>query len=158
ARSIRADSLSFNNDGTIKKVIPTFRGIGITKATSQIQIDRYSAKSEDGARIDFIDTADKFIGWKAILDKPNAWFQYNTVQFDKSIKKVSLKVRAEVAGTVIIRSGNSSGPVIAEINVPAGDHWKEITKPVSGASSGINHLVLQLKTGKQIETDWIKFQ
>ena len=32
ARSIRADSLFFNADGTIQKVIPTLRGIGVTKA------------------------------------------------------------------------------------------------------------------------------
>ena len=35
ARSVRADSLFFNDDGTIQKVIPTFRGIGITKAQHQ---------------------------------------------------------------------------------------------------------------------------
>ncbi len=45
ARSIRADSLFFNEDKTIRKVIPTFRGIGITKASSQIQVHRYSAIS-----------------------------------------------------------------------------------------------------------------
>ncbi len=41
ARSIRLDSLSFNADGTIKKVIPTLRGAGITAASTQIQIDRF---------------------------------------------------------------------------------------------------------------------
>ena len=32
ARSIRLDSLFFNSDGTIKKVIPTLRGVGLTDA------------------------------------------------------------------------------------------------------------------------------
>src|SRR6187551_644826 len=51
ARSIRADYLHFNPDGSIQKVIPTLRGIGITKANDQIQIDRYSEISEKGTSI-----------------------------------------------------------------------------------------------------------
>ena len=42
-RSVRIDSLNFNPDGTIQKVIPTLRGVGLTNARSRIQIDRYSA-------------------------------------------------------------------------------------------------------------------
>jgi hypothetical protein len=28
-------------DGTIQKVIPTLRGVGVTKASQKIQLDRY---------------------------------------------------------------------------------------------------------------------
>ena len=158
ARSIRADSLSFNNDGTIRKVVPTLRGIGITKATDRIEIDRYSVKSADGTSIAFLDTTNKFNGWKAILDKPKAWFRYNTVQFEKPVKKVTIRSIAAVAGTILIRSGNTNGPVIAEINIPAGKDWIEISKPVSKSPSGIQHLVFQLKGAGKIETDWIRFE
>ncbi|MET0464542.1 MAG: family 43 glycosylhydrolase [Chitinophagaceae bacterium] len=158
ARSIRADSLSFNNDGTIRKVNPTLRGIGITQANSQIQIDRYSDKSAEGATIAFLDTANKFAGWVAILDQPNAWFKYNTVQFGKPVKKLIIKVKAATAGTLIIRSGSSNGPVIAEINVPAGNDWKEISKNISRPPSGTQHLIIQLKGSGKVETDWIKFE
>ena len=41
-RSVRIDSLFFNPDGTIKKVNPTLRGVGLTEATGRIQVDRYS--------------------------------------------------------------------------------------------------------------------
>ncbi len=41
-------------------MIPTLRGIGVTAAVKPIQIDRYSAKSNDGVSVDFIDTADRF--------------------------------------------------------------------------------------------------
>ena len=34
ASSVRADSLFFNADGTIKQVVRTLRGIGITDATN----------------------------------------------------------------------------------------------------------------------------
>ena len=63
-RSIRADKLYFNADGTIRKVIPTLRGVGLVAATSQIQIDRYSAMSGDGVAVSFLDEANPHAGWK----------------------------------------------------------------------------------------------
>lgn len=157
ARSIRADSLFFNNDGTVRKVIPTLRGIGITNAADLVQIDRYSAKSDQGSSIAFLDTANRFAGWKAILERPDAWIQYNSVKFDKPAKKVTIRANAATGGTIVIRSGSLNGPVIAEITIPAGNDWKEIDKPVSRSSPGIQHLVMQLKDGK-VETDWLKFE
>lgn len=54
-RSVRIDSLNFNPDGTIQKVIPTLRGVGLTKARSHIQIDRYSALQGKGIGIEYLD-------------------------------------------------------------------------------------------------------
>ena len=116
ARSIRADSLSFNADGTIKKVIPTLRGIGITDAKKEIQVDRYTAISNEGASIDFIDTTNRFLGWKTIFNKPGAWIQYNTVDFGKkALKTVSVNAVSETGGTLQIRTGSTDGPVVAEV-------------------------------------------
>ena len=53
-RSVRIDSLTFNSDGTIVKVKPTLRGVGITDARMKIQIDRYSAISKKGASVSFV--------------------------------------------------------------------------------------------------------
>lgn len=157
ARSIRADSLFFNNDGTIRKVIPTLRGIGVTSATDLVQLDRYSAKSERGASIAFLDTANKFAGWKTILQDAGAWIQYNTVRFEKTVKKVSIRTKSTTGATIVIRTADPDGPAIAEITVPAGNEWKEISHRVTKSPSGIQHLVIQLKKG-MIETDWIKFE
>src|SRR5690606_31790123 len=66
-RSIMIDSLFFNEDGTIQKVIPTLRGAGITDASDKIQVDRFSQISEDGVSIEFLNPENKFEGWKAIL-------------------------------------------------------------------------------------------
>lgn len=41
-RSVRADSLFFNDHGSIREVMATLRGVGITRANKEIQIDRYS--------------------------------------------------------------------------------------------------------------------
>ncbi len=74
-RSVRIDSLFFNEDATIKKVIPTLRGVGITEASRKIQIDRYSKKGDEGASITFLDTLDTFGGWNTISHAPNACIQ-----------------------------------------------------------------------------------
>lgn len=66
-RSARIDSLSFAHDGTINKVVPTLRGVGLTDARSRIQIDRYTDISKKGARIDYINPSDYFEGWKTVL-------------------------------------------------------------------------------------------
>ena len=52
-RSVCIDYLYFNPDGTIQMVTPTLRGVGTTKATSLIQIDRYSNKSDQYVAVDF---------------------------------------------------------------------------------------------------------
>jgi beta-xylosidase len=50
-RSMRVDSLFFNEDGTIALVKPTERGVGITNSKSEIHIDRYSELSASGDSI-----------------------------------------------------------------------------------------------------------
>src|SRR6185312_3841717 len=70
-RAIRADYLYFNEDGTIKKVIPTLRGVGIINAKSKVQIDRYSAVGPEGASVSFLDEANKQEGWKISLHGKN---------------------------------------------------------------------------------------
>ena len=159
ARSVRADSLTFNADGTIKKVIPTLRGIGVTNANSQIQIDRYTQISDKGASIDFIDTLNRFKGWKTILTEAGAWVQYNTVDFgQKSSKKVWVNVLSENGGTLQIHSGSVSGPLIAEIKISESKDWKEVQAPIMKLQKGLQNLYIVLKGAKAVETDWIRFE
>ena len=61
--------LTFNSDGTIVKVKPTLRGVGITDARMKIQIDRYSAISKEGVSVSFVNDENKFEGWKCRLEK-----------------------------------------------------------------------------------------
>ncbi|PZR28841.1 MAG: alpha-N-arabinofuranosidase [Citrobacter freundii] len=158
ARSIRADSLFFNDDGTIVKVTPTLRGIGVTRASARIQFDRYSNKSETGSSIAFLDTANRFAGWKVVLDQANAWVQYNSVKFEPAVKKMTIRSQAVSGATVVIRTGNANGPVLTEVKIPAGSEWREITVPVKTSATGIQHLVLQLKGSGIAEVDWISFR
>jgi Glycosyl hydrolases family 43/Carbohydrate binding module (family 6) len=159
ARSVRADSLFFNTDGTIKQVIRTLRGIGISDAKKEIQIDRFSAKSDVGVSIDFMDTTNRFLGWKTILDKPNVWIQYNTIEFAKKTpKSVTVKAVSATGGTLIVRTKDAAGPVIAEITIPKGSEWGNIKKTISGLQPGINNIITQLKGDGKVEVDWIRFE
>jgi hypothetical protein len=150
--------LFFNEDGTIKKVIPTLRGIGVTNATSEIQIDRYSAKSSDGVSVDFIDTSNRFNGWKTIFTKANSWIQYNAVSFPmKKLKSVVVKAISSTGGTLEIHS-NLNNSLIATIEIPKTNDWKEIKVPLPSFKSGVHNLIISLKTNSNVQVDWIKFE
>jgi hypothetical protein len=159
ARSIRADSLFFNADGSIQKVVPTFRGIGLTETSRPIQLDRYSQKSQEGTKVDFIDTANRFAGWKTMLDRNGAWIQYNSVDFGKkSYKGATARVMSETGGTIQIRDKSFAGPVLAEIKVPKGRGWTEIKAPLTKLAPGIHNISAVMKDAGNVEIDWISFQ
>lgn len=158
-RSIRADSLFFNEDGTIKKVIPTLRGIGISDASGKIQIDRYSLKSDEGASIAFIDTLNKSEGWKTIFDTANAWIQYNSVDFgSKKLKAVNARVLSATGGTLQIRLNNTDGRIISEVHISKDSQWKTISAAISNVQPGVQNLIISLTDNGSIQLDWISFE
>jgi hypothetical protein len=157
-RAVSIDSLSFNADGTIKKVIPTFRGVGLTDASKQIQTDRYSLISEKGASVAFIDTLNTFLGWKTVFSSRNAWIQYNSVDFRKGpYKTLKIRVSAKEGGTLALHIDNIKGPAVARTNISKGTIWKEVSVSLSKISSGIHNIILQSEHDGEIETDWVKF-
>jgi len=159
APSVRADSLSFNADGTIKKVVPTLRGVGITDASKEVQIDRFTQLSDKGAFISFIDTLDRFRGWKTTFNTAGAWVQYNTVDFGKKrFKTVSVKALAEKGGTLQIHTGDIDGPLAAEIKIAAGTEWKVAGAPIQKMQQGIKNLFIVSKEDGPVSADWISFQ
>lgn len=159
ARSVRVDSLFFNDDGTIRKVIPTLRGAGLTSATREIQLDRYSAISTEGVSIDFLDTLDRFKGWKTIFNKANSWTQYSSVDFGKKLlKTVVVKSHSEAGGVLQIRTTGVSGPLIAEIKIPRSTDWKITKAPVVKFKAGIQNLFVTSKGDPKVEVDWIRFE
>lgn len=159
ARSVRADSLSFNMDGTIKKLIPTLRGIGVADAGKRIEIDRYSKLSNSGASIAFIDTLDKFKGWKVLLDRPGAWSQYNTVDFGKrKLQSVYVRAASKTGALLQVRLEDSNGPIIAEVTIPSNSDWRIIKAPLSAFKQGVYNLVVVLKTGDMLDVDYLYFE
>jgi hypothetical protein len=158
-RSIRADSLFFNADGTIKKVIPTLRGVGITPATKDIQIDRYSAISPSGAAIDFVDTLNRMKGWKAIFNQQNAWVRYNKVDFGKSPLKTLIVKNLSIDGsTMEIHADQLNGPLIAKINLGKASNWTYTRTIISKSPVGVHDLFIVVTNANPAEVDWIRFE
>lgn len=159
ARSVRIDSMFFNEDGTIRKVTRTLRGVGITDASAKIQIDRYSYKSDGGASITFLDTSDTFMGWGVILDSAGAWMQYNSVWFGtKKLGFVQVRAMSNTGGNIQIRLDNIDGPVLALVKIPKTDGWEIVKSPLSDFQPGIHNLIVKMTDNKNVEIDWVSFR
>jgi len=157
-RSICADRLFFETDGSIRKVVKTLRGIGQTPATNRIQLDRYSAISQSGASIAYMDTANRFEGWKTLLDANGAWVQYNSVFFGSpSSKGLQARVQSPTGGILQVRMGKADGPIISQINVPACSSWLTISAKAKKVMAGSHDLVVIFLGTGLVETDWIRF-
>lgn len=155
-RSVRIDSLFFNADGTIQKVIPTLRGVGITKARSRIQIDRYSQISPTGVSISFINNSNKFEGWKSVFTRKKAWIRYNRVDFGKEpVATIRVRAKSEKGATLLLST--SEGSRIGQISIPKSSDWMEVTTTVKNAPTGICDLQCSLFKGGQVEVDWLGF-
>jgi GH43 family beta-xylosidase len=158
-RSVRIDSLTFNPDGTIQKVIPTLRGVGISDAQKNIQLDRYSKLSSTGASIDFIDTTNTFNGWKTVLSENGASVQYNSVDFgNKGLKTVKVNALSTTGTKLLVRTGGQNGTLIAEINIPKDTaQWTETGASLLHIPDGINDLSVSQDGSGIVEIDWIRF-
>jgi hypothetical protein len=151
--------LFFNDDGSIRKVIPSWRGVGITDATKEIQIDRYSAISKEGASIACLDTLHRQKGWKTLLDKKGAWIQYNSVDFgNKKLKSVNVNAISENGGVVEIRLDKVDGPIVTQIEFAKSTDWTIGGTDLLAILSGIHNFFVSLKEEGKIEIDWIRFE
>jgi hypothetical protein len=158
-RSVKIDSLFFNADGTIKKVIPTLRGVGLTDASTEIQIDRYSRISENGASVVFNDTLNTFGGWKTIFNAKDSWIQYNSVDFgQKKFKTVVVKAYSKNGGNLLLKLDGTNGKEIAKISIPKGEQWQTVKVSVSKIKPGVHNLVLSSIDNNPVEVDWIQFE
>ncbi len=158
-RSVRVDSLFFNPDGTIRKVTPTLRGVGLTDARQKIQLDRYSRLSTTGATIAFLDTTNKFRGWKTVFTNGTGWVQYNGISFgQQKLRTVTLRGASVAGATVQIRLDNAQGPLIAQVLVPKGDTWQDVKAPITLFKPGEHTLFVAPKGSAAVEIDWVRFE
>jgi hypothetical protein len=155
-RSIRADKVYFNDDGSIRKVIPTLRGVGVVKAGSEIQIDRYSERSGDTVAVSFLDDANPHAGWKTAFKAPRSWVRFDEVDFGRGGQK-SLALRARGKGALEIRLGRADGPVVGRVEV-AGDDWKVAEVRAKKVPAGTHDLFVSQAEGAGVEVDWVRFR
>ena len=158
-RSARAEFITFNDDGTIQKVVPTQRGVGICDAKRHIQIDRYSAMSKESASVSFLDPTNTFAGWKVTLSDKDAFVQYDRVEFGKTpLKSVKVRVLSATGGTIEIRLDVTDGPVLAKVEIPASVEWKEISTNLIASPSGLLDLLVTMPEKNDVAIDWVSFE
>jgi hypothetical protein len=158
-RSVRIDSLHFNDNGTIQRVIPTLRGVGIVDAKSKIQIDRYSDASPDGASVSFLNPTNTFEGWKISLNGTNAWVRFDRVDFAKGkLKSVSARAASANGGEIQIRVDSANGPLLATVKVTKGSDWTLVKSKMSKVPAGIHDLIVTQVGSEPVDLDWISFE
>ena len=152
-RSVQIEKLFFNPDGSIQEVRPTLRGVGISNAFERIQVDRYSAISEVGARIEYIDAANTFKGWKTQLSD-GGWIQYNDVKFDVEPQTVLVNACSAEGAIVRVLVG---GSCVARVKIPARSRFESTTEQLTAAvSPAVSDLRLELESG-DAQIDYIQF-
>jgi hypothetical protein len=158
-RSIRADKLFFNADGTIRKVVPTLRGVGLVEATSQVQIDRYSAMSDAGVAVSFLDPANPHAGWQTTFNAANSWVRFNAVDFGRGDQK-SIEVRAKASGPAAleIRLDRQDGPMLGRVDVGPGSEWKIASAAAKGIPAGVHDLFVAPAGAETVAVDWVSFR
>ncbi|HXR07909.1 MAG TPA: carbohydrate-binding protein [Candidatus Acidoferrum sp.] len=158
-RSIRADYLYFNEDGSIKKVIPTLRGVGIVDAKSKVQIDRYSDISKEGVSVSFLNETNKFEGWQISLNGKNTWVRFDRVDFGKGdLKSVNARSISATGGTVEIHLDKTDGPLVARIEIGKASDWKVVNSKLVNVPAGIHNLVVTQSDDNKVDLDWISFE
>jgi len=158
-RSIRADKLFFEADGSIRKVIPTLRGVGLVNANSDIQIDRYSATSPEGIAISFLDDANPHAGWKTTFSGANSWVRFNEVDFDRGGQR-SIEVRAKSGGgaAVEIHLDKPDGPLLGRVKVGQGFDWQITHSAAKRIPAGVHDLIVTQSGTEPVEVDWLSFR
>lgn len=153
-RSVRIDSLSFRPDGTIVKVEPTLRGVGLTDARRHIEIDRYSSISSTGAQAMLLDSLQPFRGWALRLNR-QGWARYNRVAFRPGLCRLTLRTRAQKPSTVAVTIGSQC---VARLNIAPCDSFSEQTVSINPVAAGTYDIKVQLEKGSNADVDWISFE
>lgn len=158
-RSMRADKLFFNADGTIRKVTPTLRGVGLVKAGSEIHIDRYSAIGGTGIEVSFLDEANPHAGWKTRFSAAQSWLQFNEVDFGEGGQKsVEVRMKAPAGGALEIRLGKQDGPVIGRVEAGKVADWSVVSGAATAVPAGVHDLFVTPTGNEALEVDWVRFR
>ncbi|AXT50217.1 glycosyl hydrolase family 43 [Aquimarina sp. BL5] len=160
-RSMRADYMEFKDDGTIKKVKPTLRGIGNPTINDTIQIDRYN--SIQNAKTTFVG-GNEPNGWMVSDTKMMSNVRFNGVDFGEG---KATKIQARVAsgqrnGSFEIHLGGAKGQLIATfpVNYTGGyNTWETIETDIIDKPTGLQDITVVFKSvwgaTKIVNLNWL---
>ena len=153
-RSVRIDRINFNEDGTIQQVVPTLRGVGLSRADRPIHPDRYSEAA--GVELEFVNPAKPFEGWFIrYCEKKQGWSSYKDVDFGFYTPSVmTLRVRSVKGGSLRVKC---CGEELGVIDIPKKTlEWTEVQIPVTVELSGVKCLRFELVKGT-VDLDVVNF-
>ena len=84
------------------------------------------------------------------------------LDFGKGANKMSIRVKAELGGEIIVRSDNKDGTIIGQFTIPADKDWT-VYETTIGNISGIHALWMEWKgiesdKGELFRIDWFAFE
>ncbi len=159
-RSMRVDSLFFDEKGMILEKKATLRGVGLTSIDKPIQIDRYSdAHKVKVSRIKGSTT----VNWQLDYVENGAWVTYNAVDFGNvKPKTVTARVSSGLqGGTIRVIVGGEEVASIKVLNTGNWNTWKEIEVPLTKKIKGVQNVKLTFESNgaKYVANiDWIQFK
>lgn len=153
-RSTCIDTLTFRPDGTIVKVRPTLRGVGVTDARRHIQIDRYSEASDEAAFVSLIDSMRPFDGWMLCLGQ-GGWARYDHVSFPSGLRQLSLRLKNKGRATLSVMVDHEA---IAQLELSPADTFRIMTVGVRPVAAGMHQLGVRVDRGKTVSVDWLSFE
>ena len=165
-RSACVERVTFRKDGTIQEVKPTLRGVGTTKATARMEVDRYSAASE-GTAIAALDTLNRFKGWFVTLPHKGSQVRYDDVDYAplRAGAYAVVQVRAKANSSMMLSAGKKQ---IARIPVTViterggfrrdqSNQWLTLTAPLTALPKGIADITVTCD-GEAVDVDWVQLR
>lgn len=165
-RSACVERVTFRKDGTIQEVKPTLRGVGTTKATARMEVDRYSAASE-GTAIAALDTLNRFKGWFVTLPHKGSQVRYDDVDYAplRAGAYAVVQVRAKANTSLMLSAGKKQ---IARIPVTViterggfrrdqSNQWLTLTAPLTALPKGIADITVTCD-GEAVDVDWVQLR
>lgn len=152
-RSVCADYLHMNDDGTLSKVVQTKQGVGAYNGLARIEAENYHESI--GAKKRQCDE-----GGFSVLFDTNDVLVFNHVEFKESVMTgIQLRVANSTKGEISILSGDGEKLGILKIkNAAKGEAWKTITgniKPITGTKD--IRIVYKGKNKEQLKLNWFEF-
>lgn len=155
-RSVKADKLYFNEDGTIREVVPTRRGIGVIPADRPIQMDRYSYGYGDISE-DFVNKDNHFEGWYITM-RADSYVKINDIDFGKKRKRsFDMRVKAKTESTVYVRVSDNENTWSKKYKISPSDEWNIIERLSFDKPEGVCDITIGVING-EASMDWINFK
>lgn len=153
--------MEFKDDGLIRKVKPTLRGIGAPIAGDTIQVDRTEIMT--GAQSVFVSGGEP-TGWMIAEARAGASVTFERVDFgDGSAKRMQARMASgQRNGNIEVHKGTPNGALIATFPITftgGWDKWETKTADIETQLKGIHDICIVFKTDwgntKSANLNWL---